>query len=222
MSIKDVIKNSFLESFGGTYSTTGIPTMIIALAVAFIFGLLICLVYNKFYRGVVYNRSFAVTLVGMCVMTAMVTLAISTKVVISLGMVGALSIVRYRTAVKEPLDLLYLFWAITTGIACGAQMYVLAVIAGVIMTLVLIIFNCRPRSGLMYIVVVRITGAAGAKERHIPTRNSRKQIADFQTACTPVNTKTNKISGSLRQGGKLINTTQILCHARESCKDRSG
>ena len=72
------------------------------------------------------------------------------------------------------------------------------------------------------IVVVRITGAAGAKERHIPTRNSRKQIADFQTACTPVNTKTNKISGSLRQGGKLINTTQILCHARESCKDRSG
>ena len=144
MSIKDVIKNSFLESFGGTYSTTGIPTMIIALAVAFIFGLLICLVYNKFYRGVVYNRSFAVTLVGMCVMTAMVTLAISTNVVISLGMVGALSIVRYRTAVKEPLDLLYLFWAITTGIACGAQMYVLAVIAGVIMTLVLIIFNCRP------------------------------------------------------------------------------
>lgn len=159
MSIKDVIKNSFLESFGGTYSTTGIPTMIIALAVAFIFGLLICLVYNKFYRGVVYNRSFAVTLVGMCVMTAMVTLAISTNVVISLGMVGALSIVRYRTAVKEPLDLLYLFWAITTGIACGAQMYVLAVIAGVIMTLVLIIFNCRPRSGHMYIVVVRIAGS---------------------------------------------------------------
>lgn len=95
-------------------------------------------------------------------MTAMVTLAISTNVVISLGMVGALSIVRYRTAVKEPLDLLYLFWAITTGIACGAQMYVLAVIAGVIMTLVLIIFNCRPRSGHMYIVVVRITGAVQA------------------------------------------------------------
>ncbi len=145
MSIKDVIKTLFSNLSEVHILLPVFRTMIIALAVALIFGLLICLIYNKFYRGVVYNRSFAVTLVGMCVMTAMVTLAISTNVVISLGMVGALSIVRYRTAVKEPLDLLYLFWAITTGIACGAQMYVLAVIAGVIMTLVLIIFNCRPR-----------------------------------------------------------------------------
>ena len=158
MSIKDVIKNSFLESFGGTYSTTGIPTMIIALAVAFIFGLLICLVYNKFYRGVVYNRSFAVTLVGMCVMTAMVTLAISTNVVISLGMVGALSIVRYRTAVKEPLDLLYLFWAITTGITAGAGMYVLAVLAAVIMIVMIYLFYHRQQSGKIYIVVIHYTG----------------------------------------------------------------
>lgn len=71
--------------------------------------------YKRFFTGVVYSRSFAVTLVDMCVLTCMVTLAILTNVVISLGMVGALSIVRYRTAVKDPLDLLYLFWAITTG-----------------------------------------------------------------------------------------------------------
>lgn len=154
MSIEDVIKKSFLESFGGTNSTTGVLTMIIALVVAFLFGLVICMIYNKFYRGVVYNRSFAITLVGMSVMTAMVTLAISTNVVISLGMVGALSIVRYRTAIKEPLDLLYLFWAITTGITCGAQMYVLAVIAGVIMTVLLIFFNRRQKGGHLYIVIV--------------------------------------------------------------------
>lgn len=154
MSIEDVIKKSFIESFGGTNSSTGILTMLIALAVALVFGLIICLIYNKFYRGVVYNRSFAITLVGMSVMTAMVTLAISTNVVISLGMVGALSIVRYRTAIKDPLDLLYLFWAITTGITCGAQMYILAVIAGVIMLLLLIFFNRKSSSGHIYIVVV--------------------------------------------------------------------
>lgn len=162
MSTKDVIKKSFLESFGGTNSTTGILTMIIALAVALVFGLIICLMYNKFYRGVVYNRSFAITLVGMSVMTAMVTLAISTNIVISLGMVGALSIVRYRTAIKEPLDLLYLFWAITTGIACGAQMYVLAVIAGAIMLILLIFFNRKSNSGHLYIVVIHYNDDASA------------------------------------------------------------
>lgn len=159
MSIEDVMKKSFLESFGGTNSSTGIITMLIALSVALIFGLIICFIYNRFYRGVVYNRSFAITLVGMSVMTAMVTLAISTNVVISLGMVGALSIVRYRTAIKEPLDLLYLFWAITTGITCGAQMYILAVIAGVMMMLLLVIFNRRSNSGhctlLSYIILTR-------------------------------------------------------------------
>ncbi len=162
MSIEDVIKKSFLESFGGTNSTTGIVTMIIALVVALVFGLLICLIYNKFYRGVVYNRSFAITLVGMSVMTAMVTLAISTNIVISLGMVGALSIVRYRTAIKEPLNLLYLFWAITTGITCGAQMYVLAVIAGVIMLILLVFFNRKSNSGHLYIVVVHYNDDASA------------------------------------------------------------
>ena len=97
-------------------------------------------------------------------MTAMVTLAISTNVVISLGMVGALSIVRYRTAVKEPLDLLYLFWAITTGISAGAQMYTLAVMAAVIMTLVLIAFNRRSSRGKLYIVVVHYKDDIGADQ----------------------------------------------------------
>ena len=92
----------------------------LSLLVALAMGILIYYVYKRFFTGVVYSRSFAVTLVGMCVLTCMVTLAISTNVVISLGMVGALSIVRYRTAVKDPLDLLYLFWAITTGITAGA------------------------------------------------------------------------------------------------------
>ena len=112
MSTKDFIKKSVLNAF----TQYDAPKLAVALLAALALGILIYLVYRKFYTGVVYSRSFAVTLVGMCVLTCMVTLAISTNVVISLGMVGALSIVRFRTAVKDPLDLLYLFWSITTGI----------------------------------------------------------------------------------------------------------
>lgn len=158
MSVEDVIKKSFLQSFANSTTLSGILTMAVALLAALLLGLFICLIYNKFYRGVVYSRSFAITLVGMAVMTAMVTLAISTNVVISLGMVGALSIVRYRTAVKEPLDLLYLFWAITTGIAAGAQMYVLAVLAALIMTLLIILFSRRSGRGQLYITVIHYQG----------------------------------------------------------------
>ena len=121
-------------------------------------GILIYLVYRKFYTGVVYSRSFAVTLVGMCVLTCMVTLAISTNIVISLGMVGALSIVRFRTAIKDPMDLLYLFWAITSGITAGAGMYVLAVLAAVIMIVMIYLFYHRQQNGKIYIVVIHYTG----------------------------------------------------------------
>lgn len=98
------------------------------------------------------------TLVGMCVLTCMVTLAISTNVVISLGMVGALSIVRYRTAVKEPSDLLYLFWAITTGITVGASMYILAICAAIIMICLIALFNARVMNMKSYVMIVHTTG----------------------------------------------------------------
>ena len=129
MSTKDFIKKSVLNAF----TQYDAPKLAVALLAALALGILIYLVYRKFYTGVVYSRSFAVTLVGMCVLTCMVTLAISTNVVISLGMVGALSIVRFRTAVKDPLDLLYLFWSITTGITAGAGMYALGLVTAVVM-----------------------------------------------------------------------------------------
>ena len=104
MSVKDMIKKSVLES--GAFTNYDVPGILTALAAALLLGALIYLVYRKFYAGVVFSRTFAVTLVGMTVLTCMVTLAISTNVVISLGMVGALSIVRFRTAIKDPMDLL--------------------------------------------------------------------------------------------------------------------
>ena len=141
MSIKDVIKKSVLESemYNQAISLSTILTMTADLLLALVMGLLIYAVYKKFY-------------------TSMVTLAISTNIVISLGMVGALSIVRYRTAIKEPLDLMYMFWAITTGITIGASMYILAGIAYAIMIALVLCFSLRGAGGYQYMLVVHYAG----------------------------------------------------------------
>ena len=158
MSVQDFIKKSILES--GAFDGVSLTNAALGLLTALIMGAVIYFVYRKFYTGVIYSRSFAITLVGMTVLTAMVTLAISTNIVISLGMVGALSIVRFRTAVKDPLDLLYLFWAITTGITAGAGMYILVLVAAAVMTLMIILFYHKQQKGRIYILVVHYTGDA--------------------------------------------------------------
>ena len=162
MSVKDMIKKSVLES--GAFTNYDVPGILTALAAALLLGALIYLVYRKFYAGVVFSRTFAVTLVGMTVLTCMVTLAISTNVVISLGMVGALSIVRFRTAIKDPMDLLYLFWAITTGITAGAGMHVLALLAAAIMILMIVLFYHKQQRGKIYIAVIHYTGDQAGDE----------------------------------------------------------
>lgn len=156
MSIKDVIKKSFLESemFNQAITLSTIMTISVNLIVALIMGVIIYFIYKKMYQGVVYSRNYAITLIGMSVLTCMVTLAISTNIVISLGMVGALSIVRYRTAVKEPLDLMYMFWSITTGITVGASMYILALAAAVIMLIVIIVLHKKNDSSSIYMYII--------------------------------------------------------------------
>ena len=156
MSIQDFIKKSILES--GAFDGASLTSIVLGIVTALLMGIIIYVVYSKFYVGVIYSRSFAITLVGMTVLTAMVTLAISTNIVISLGMVGALSIVRFRTAVKDPLDLLYLFWAITTGITSGAGMYLLVVVTAIIMILMVVIFYHKQQKGRIYIVVIHYLG----------------------------------------------------------------
>ena len=156
MSIQDFIKKSILES--GAFDGASLTNIALGLVTAVLMGAIIYFIYSKFYVGVIYSRSFAITLVGMTVLTAMVTLAISTNIVISLGMVGALSIVRFRTAVKDPLDLLYLFWAITTGITSGAGMYLLVVVTAVVMIGMIILFYNKQQKGRIYIAVIHYTG----------------------------------------------------------------
>lgn len=150
MSINDVLKNSFVSSYTGD----DLGQILLSLVVSIIMGAVIYLSYRQFFTGVVFSRSFAVTLVGMTILTCMVTLAISTNIVISLGMVGALSIVRYRTAIKDPMDLLYIFWAITTGITVGAGMYLLAMVAAVVMVALFYIFYRNQQAGKVYIAVI--------------------------------------------------------------------
>ena len=156
MRLQDYFKNSVWESFASSQGLTlDTTTQIIAsMAVALVMGLFIYKIYQIYFGGVVFSRSFATTLVGMTVLTCMLTLAISTNIVISLGMVGALSIVRYRTAIKDPMDLLYLFWAISVGITAGAGMYVLAVTASIIMVVLIHILYHRQKTGMIYIMVV--------------------------------------------------------------------
>ena len=152
MRLQDYFKNSVWESFVSSQGLTLDMTtqIIVSMAIALIMGLFIYKIYQIYFGGVVFSRSFATTLVGMSVLTCMLTLAISTNIVISLGMVGALSIVRYRTAIKDPMDLLYLFWAISVGITSGAGMYVLVVAASLIMLILIHILYHRQKRGMIY------------------------------------------------------------------------
>lgn len=190
MSFKDILEKFNIDSeiIRQNFNWNNVSEILIALAVALVMGLMICYIYTRFFRGVVYSRTFSITLVGMCVMTCMVTLAISSNIVISLGMVGALSIVRYRTAVKEPLDLLYLFWAITTGITTGAKMYVLSVIAAAIIIVIILLFSRRSITGRVYIMVVHYVGdlagdmikrVMGSAKYRIKSKTVRKDASEM-------------------------------------------
>ncbi len=186
MSVKDMIKKSILNS--DVYTTYDIGSIAIALGIALLLGILIYLVYKRFYAGVIYSKSFAITLIGMCLLTCMVTLAISTNIVISLGMVGALSIVRFRTAIKDPLDLLYLFWSITTGITAGAGMYALTLVTAVIMIIMIAIFYGRSTNGHIYVAVIHYEGAEtgddiirafGKKKYHIKSKTMKGDTTEL-------------------------------------------
>lgn len=179
MSIEDVLKKSFISAYSGR----DLWQILLALLISIIMGAVIYLIYRQFYTGVVFSRSFAITLVGMTILTCMVTLAISTNIVISLGMVGALSIVRYRTAIKDPMDLLYIFWAITTGITVGAGMYLLAIVAAVVMVALFVIFHHFQQHGKVYIAVIhykhdeteeKILQALGKIKHFIKAKTARK------------------------------------------------
>ena len=154
MTFNDIFKSNFLENV----TSVTVLDMLMALVLSFCIGLFIFLIYKKTFSGVMYSSSFGVTLIAMTMITTVVILAVTSNVVLSLGMVGALSIVRFRTAIKEPLDIAFLFWSIGAGIVLAAGMIPLAVIGSVIIGIVLLIFVNKKSHSNPYIVVLQCTG----------------------------------------------------------------
>lgn len=151
MTFQDIFKSSFLENI----TSISLLDMVISLVLAFGIGMFIFLIYKKTFAGVMYSSSFGVTLVALTMISTLVILAVTSNVVLSLGMVGALSIVRFRTAIKEPLDIAFLFWSIAVGIVLAAGMIPLAVFGSVVIGMVLLVFANRKAHINPYIVVIR-------------------------------------------------------------------
>ncbi len=160
MTFNDIFKSSFLENV----SSVSILDMALTLILGFGIGLFIFLVYKKTYQGVMYSSSFGVTLVALTMITGMVILAVTSNVVLSLGMVGALSIVRFRAAIKEPLDIAFLFWSIAVGIVLAAGMIPLAVIGSVVIGIVLLVFVNQKSHSNPYIVVIQCMDRAAEEK----------------------------------------------------------
>ncbi|MCI9012256.1 DUF4956 domain-containing protein [uncultured Oscillibacter sp.] len=164
MTFQDIFKSSFLENV----TSVSLLDMSLALVLAFGLGLFIFLVYKRTFTGVMYSSGFGVTLVALTMITTMVILAVTSNVVLSLGMVGALSIVRFRTAIKEPLDIAFLFWSIAVGIVLAAGLIPLAVFGSMVIGFMLLVFVNRKSRCDPYIAVLQCDG-----------RESETRAADF-------------------------------------------
>lgn len=162
-TFSDMIKNSVLDNF---VSDISISKILITLAIAFVIGFFIYVLYKRVFSGVLYSKSFNVSLIGMTMITATVIIAINSNLVLSLGMVGALSIVRFRTPIKDPTDLIFLFWAAVAGIVTGAGFYTLAIIGSIIIGLILFLFIKRSSLETPYLLVVNCEGDDTERDVH--------------------------------------------------------
>lgn len=182
----DVIKKSVLDQFAQGIS---IADMLWSLGVAFLMGLFILLVYKQTFRGVLFSKGYAFSLVLLAMVTALVIRTISSNLALSLGMVGALSIVRFRTAIKDPMDLLFLFWSIGTGIICGASLYGVAAICAIAVTVALLLLSVVPMARAPFLLVVS-GGDASLEEPIIAAIKSTPALIRSNPATFPATTWT--------------------------------
>ena len=179
MTFADIFKSSFLQNV----TSVSILDMVLALVLAFGVGLFIFFVYKKTYAGVMYSSSFGVTLVALTMITTLVILAVTSNIVLSLGMVGALSIVRFRTAIKEPMDIAFLFWSIAVGIVLAAGLIPLAVFGTVIIGIILLVFATQKDNTNPYIVVLALDGNDAEKAAtEFLAQNTKKDVVKSKTA----------------------------------------
>lgn len=221
MRITDVIKKSVLDGFtSGDMSSTEI---MVTLGITFIIGLYIFFVYKMVSKTALYDKSFHVSMTLISVITAGIIVAMQSSIVISLGMVGALSIVRFRTAIKNPMDLLFLFWSIGTGIVCGAGMFEIAIMVALITTVGMMVLEYMPGNRKMYLLIVNgnndlqeddILNAAKplVKKCKVKTRNIKKHGCDY---IFEVDTKHEKELVEALRKVKHIEQLSLLYHEGE-------
>ena len=188
MGITDVIKKSVLEGFSGADMSS--TEIMVTLGITFLIGIYIFFVYKLVSKTALYDKSFHISMTLISVITAGIIVAMQSSIVISLGMVGALSIVRFRTAIKNPMDLLFLFWSIGTGIVCGAGMFEIALMVALITTVGMMMLEYMPGNRKMYLLIVNgkseleeeevlAVANAYAKKCKVKTRNIKKYGCDF-------------------------------------------
>ncbi|WP_330365017.1 DUF4956 domain-containing protein [Anaerovorax odorimutans] len=178
ISFNDIFKSSFLEN----QSSISIIDMVIALVLSFVVGLFIMLIYKKTFKGVMYSYSFCVSLLAMTLITTLIILAVTSNVVLSLGMVGALSIVRFRSAIKEPLDIAFLFWSISVGIVLGAGFIPLGILGSLFIGLIMILFVNKDTKDNPYILVLSCEDDISEKKAIEFTQNKvKKQVVKSKT-----------------------------------------
>ncbi len=186
MNFSEIFKKSFLQGYTGSDMSSA--QIIFALAMTCIIAVYIFCIYRLMTRKTFYSKNFAISLVALSIITASVIITIQSSIVVSLGMVGALSIVRFRTAVKEPMDLIFLFWAISVGIICGAGLAKIAVVASIIITVVIFVLDMIPVAKAPMILIVNSKSADGNSEKIVELA---KKYSRF------VKVKSRNISGGL-------------------------
>ncbi len=177
-TFNDIFKSNFLDKV----TSFSMLDMAIAMGLAFVLGLFIFMVYKKTFKGVMYSASFGVSLLVMTLITTLIIMAISSNVILSLGMVGALSIVRFRSAIKEPIDIAFLFWAISIGIVLGAGLIPLAIFGSLFIGIIMVLFVNQKSTDNPYILVVKCAGDDSEKDvLDYIKRNVKKHVVKSKT-----------------------------------------
>ncbi len=220
-SFKDILKKSFLEGFASsdiTAKTVAIVLLVTTLIAAYIF-----VIYKLMSRKTFYSKNFNISLVGVALITAAIIITIQSSVVVSLGMVGALSIVRFRTAVKDPMDLMFLFWSISTGIICGAGFAEYAVILAVVLTVVVVVLERLPIAKAPSILIVnaddidaeqRILDVVKAHSKHYTVKS--RTVSDHSLDLT-IEISTKDTHGLVKDTKAVsgVNSVSSLTHDGE-------
>ncbi len=177
LSASDLLRSSVLDAISAQLSALTPLKMVVALLMGFAVGVVIALVYRRAYRGVLYSPSFSMTLVMLTLITTPVVMCIKSNIALSMGMVGALSIVRFRTAVKDPMDTAYMFWALTMGILLGAELYLIAlvVVLGISVIVLLLTFVKLP-SATSYLLVLHYDEAAAQAIQSVLSRVKYRRL----------------------------------------------